>query len=93
MKKFSMKCSCGHVFTVDANAKEEAVEKMKEMMDQNAIEQHWMQNHQNDPMPKPTLEQSHMQIEQNMAEGEAGEGTPPMPPPTMPPPSQPPAAM
>jgi len=73
MKKYSMKCSCGHVLTVDANTREEAVEKMKAMMDQNALDQHWTENHQNDTMPKPTLEQAHMQIEQNMVEGETGE--------------------
>lgn len=98
MKKFSMKCSCGHVMTVDANTREEAVEKMKTMEDQNALDQHWTEKHQNDTMPKPTLEQAHMQIEQNMVEGETGEAappadggtTPPMAPPTTPPTSMPP---
>jgi len=83
-----MKCSCGHVMSVDANTKEEAVEKMKMMMDQNALNQHWMQNHQNDTMPKPTVEQAHMQIEQNLVEGDLGQTAPP----TMPPPSAPSAA-
>ncbi len=68
--------------TVDANTQEEAVEKMKAMMDQNALDQHWMQNHQNDTMPKPTLSQAHMQIEQSLMEGETEEAVPPTTPPT-----------
>lgn len=82
MKKFSMKCSCGHVMAVDANTREEGVEKMKTMMDQNALDQHWMQYHQNDTMPKPTLDQSRMQIEQSLMEGETGEAAPPAQPAT-----------
>lgn len=77
MKKFSMKCSCGQVMTVDGMTREEAVEKMKGMMDQNMFDQHWMQYHQDDTMPKPTLEQAHMQIEQGLVEGEIEESTPP----------------
>lgn len=68
--------------TVDATTREEGVEKMKVMMDQNALDQHWMQYHQNDTMPKPTLDQAHMQIEQSLVEGETGEAVPPTTPPT-----------
>lgn len=63
--------------SVDAMTREEAVSKMKTMMDQKGLDDHWQQNHQNDTMPKPTLEQSHMQIEQGLVEGETGEMAPP----------------
>ena len=75
--------------SVDANSREEGVEKMKKMMDQNMLDQHWTQFHQNDTMPKPTLEQSHMQIEQSLVEGESGEMAPPTPMPPTPPPAAP----
>lgn len=65
-----MKCTCGHVMTVDASSKDEAVTKFKEMMDQTALDAHWTEKHQGDTMPKPTLEQSHMMIEQTVVEGD-----------------------
>lgn len=89
MKKYSFKCTCGHVVTVDANTREEAVEKMKAMMDQNGVDQHWAQNHQNDTMPKPTVEQTHMMIEQNLVEAETGEAAPPTSGDSTPPPPPP----
>ena len=69
MKKYSMKCTCGHVMSVDAMDRNEAVMKMKSMMDQKALDGHWQQYHGNDTMQKPTLEQSHMGIEQMLVEG------------------------
>lgn len=68
--KYSMKCTCGDVMTVDAASKDEAVTKFKEMMDQKALDTHWSEKHPNDTMPKPTLEQSHMMIEQSVVEGD-----------------------
>ena len=64
-----MKCSCGHVMTIDANSREEAVAKMKEMMTQEALDAHMKQYHKPDEQA-PTLAQSHMMIEQMMQEGD-----------------------
>lgn len=69
-----MKCTCGHVMTLDAQSKDEAVTKFKQMMDQTALDAHWMEKHQGDTMPKPTLEQSHMMIEQIVVEGDLSVG-------------------
>lgn len=63
-----MKCTCGHDMTVEAATKEEAVTKMQQMMDQKGIDAHWMENHKEDKTPKPSLEQVHAMIEQNLHE-------------------------
>ena len=73
--KYSMKCTCGHVMTVDAGTREEAVGKLKTMMTQQALDDHWNQYHMQDTQPKPTVEQSHMMIEQIVVEGVLEEGT------------------
>ncbi len=64
--KFSMTCTCGHVMDVEAANRDEAIVKMKAMMDQAGLDAHWNEFHQNDTNPKPTVEQSHMMIEQNL---------------------------
>ena len=56
VKKFSVTCTCGHVMSVDANTKEEAVRKLNQMMDQKGLDDHWAKNHASDSMPKPTLD-------------------------------------
>ncbi len=68
MKKYSMKCSCGHVMSTEARDRGEAVEKIKSLMNQEALDAHWNELHPNDTNPKPTLEQSHAMIEQGVYE-------------------------
>ena len=53
---------------VDAVSLDEAKQKMKAMMNQEAFDAHWAQNHAGDTGPKPTLEQTHGQIDQMLAE-------------------------
>ena len=65
--KYSLKCTCGDVMSVDAATKEEAVEKLKGIMTQETIDKHWSEKHPGDSN-KPTLEQAHMMIEQNTVE-------------------------
>lgn len=72
--KYSMKCTCGHVLSVDASDHDTAVKMLKEQMTQAALDEHWNKFHMNDTMPKPTLEQSHMMIEQTVVEGMLEEG-------------------
>lgn len=67
-----MKCTCGQVMKVEADTREEGVEKMKAMMDEKGIDDHWTAFHADGTDPKPTVEQSHMLIEQMLTEGEDG---------------------
>lgn len=64
--KFSMTCTCGDVMTVDAVSREEAVQKFKDMMTEDAIKKHMEEKHwtKNPSEPMPTVEQAHMMIEQ-----------------------------
>lgn len=66
MNKYSMTCSCGQEMTVDANSREEAVEKSKGMMTKEAIAQHCAEKHPGEPVP--SKEQADSMIEQNTKE-------------------------
>ena len=66
MKKFSFTCTCGDVVPVDANAREEAVEKIKAMMGDEAIAKHMADKHPGQPVP--TKAQSDVLIEQMVQE-------------------------
>ena len=68
MKKFSMKCSCGDVQTVDSDTREGAIKIFTDMMDQKAMDEHWLKMHADDKMPKPTLDQAHAAIQQTVWE-------------------------
>ena len=67
MKKFSITCTCGHKMTVDAETKEEAIVKLNDMMTQEALDDHFLKNHQPTEQ-KPTLEQAHAMITQTVQE-------------------------
>ncbi len=54
--------------TVDAATKEEAAGKIKTGMTQAALDEHWKQNHSSDTNQKPTLEESHMHIDEGVYE-------------------------
>ncbi len=49
--KFSMKCTCGHVVTVDADNMEGAVEKIQGIMTEDAIAAHMAEKHAGEPVP------------------------------------------
>lgn len=66
MMNFSMTCSCGDIMKVEAANREEAVTKMKAMMTQVAVDAHWVEKHTTDQMPKPTLQEVHMQIDERL---------------------------
>lgn len=61
-----MTCTCGDIMTVDAATREEAVQKLKDMMTEDAIKQHMQEKHwtKNPNEPMPTVEQAHMMIDQ-----------------------------
>lgn len=70
---YSMTCTCGDVMTVDGQSREEAVEKMKDMMTQEMLDQHWQEKHAQDEMPKPTIEQAHIMIDHNLVDGDGAQ--------------------
>ena len=51
MQKFSMTCTCGQVFSVDASNKDEAIVKMKQIMTEDAVKAHWAEKHEGQPLP------------------------------------------
>ncbi len=50
------------------NSKAKRGEELKKMMDQVALDKHWVDMHASDSGPKPTLEQAHAQIDANTYE-------------------------
>ena len=66
MASYSMQCTCGHVMTLEAANRDEAVGKFKAGMTQQALDEHMAQNHPPSD-PKPTLEQAHGMIDQMVA--------------------------
>lgn len=64
MNKFSMTCSCGHVFSVEAESRDEAVMKMKGMMDEAGVKAHMDEKHQGEPLM--TVEKAHAEIEKGL---------------------------
>jgi hypothetical protein len=51
METYQLACSCGDIMEVRANSKEEAAEKLKNMMDESAIEAHFMSKHPSEEIP------------------------------------------
>ena len=66
MNKYSMTCTCGQEMTVDADSREQAIEKLKGMMTEEAIAQHCAEKHPGEPVP--SKEQSDEMIEQTTKE-------------------------
>jgi hypothetical protein len=66
MASFQMTCSCGDVMKVEAETREEGVTKMKEMMDQTAIEKHCAEKHADQPVM--TVEEVHASIDKDLVD-------------------------
>jgi len=66
MASYSMQCTCGHVMTVEAGNRDQAVGMFKAGMTQQALDEHMAQYHQPGDQ-KPTLEQAHAMIDQMVA--------------------------
>lgn len=60
--KFSMKCTCGHEITVDAESREDAIEKIKAIMTPDEIAKHMADKHAGQPVP--SNDQVYAMIEQ-----------------------------
>lgn len=65
MRNFSMQCTCGDVMSVDAENREEAIEKMQESMSPAVIATHAAEKHAQEPMP--SVEEVHAMIRDNMS--------------------------
>ena len=59
-----MTCSCGDVMSVEAGSQEEAVGKMKGMMNEAAVAAHMTEKHPGEP--EMSVAQVHATIEQNL---------------------------
>ena len=76
--KFSLKCTCGDVMTVDAASRDEAVAKFKEMMGPDAVAAHFAEKHAGQPVPP--MDQVTAMIDSGVVEGDLNDqgGTAPM---------------
>jgi hypothetical protein len=61
---YEMKCDCGKTVSVEAANQDEAIQKVKEIMNKEAIEEHMASDHPGQPVP--TIEQAHAMIHQNL---------------------------
>jgi hypothetical protein len=68
MRWYSRHCTCGFGFRIPAESREDAIAKLKEEMDQDALNEHWQQFHDQQGEPKPTLEEAHALIDQQVRE-------------------------
>ena len=66
LKKFSFKCSCADVISVDANTREEAVEKFKAMLTAEEVAKHYAEKHVGQPVPDAAAEAA--MLDQNVYE-------------------------
>lgn len=69
---YSVKCDCGDVVTADAQSRDEAVSKLKEMWGPDAVAQHYADKHPGQPVP--SQEQVHANIDQGVQEGDQSAG-------------------
>jgi len=49
--KFEMKCTCGEVFSVEAETKDQAVSKVKEEMTPEVVKSHFAEKHHGQSAP------------------------------------------
>lgn len=61
---FKMTCSCGDTMTVEAENHDEAISKMKGMMDEAAIAEHMNAKHPGDPVI--SVAECHAMIEKEL---------------------------
>jgi len=61
---YSLTCNCGEVMTVQSNTRDEAVRKLKSLMNEEAVTEHMLRKHAGEKVP--TLGQVHAMIEQGL---------------------------
>ena len=62
--KYEMSCDCGMKVPVEAASRDDAIQKVKDIMTEDAIKEHMASGHEGQPVP--TVEQAHATIEQNL---------------------------
>lgn len=63
---YEMKCDCGKIVKVDAANRDEAIRKVKDIMTEDAINEHMASEHPGQPVPTP--QQAHARIEQTLTQ-------------------------
>ena len=61
-----MTCTCGHKMETEAGSRQEAVQKIKDMMTPEAVAQHMAEKHPGEPVL--SVEEVHAGIEQGVKE-------------------------
>lgn len=61
MKKYALKCTCGHVDTVEAASREEAVAMLKEKWTAEVITAHMNEKHPGEPMMTKDMADGHIE--------------------------------
>ena len=69
--KYTMTCTCGDVMNIDASSQEEAVQKFKDMMTEEAVKAHFAEKHAGQEVP--TQDQVAMNIESSVHPAEGDE--------------------
>ncbi|MBM3204978.1 hypothetical protein FJZ48_03305 [Candidatus Uhrbacteria bacterium] len=64
MQKFSMTCTCGDMLPMDAETREEAVQKFMDMMTEEMIQKHMTEKHPGTPVM--SVADCHTMIEQQV---------------------------
>ena len=64
MNKYSITCTCGEIISVDAGSKEEAITKLKDMMNEEAVMNHISESHSGESAP--TVQEIHSIIDKTM---------------------------
>jgi hypothetical protein len=63
---YEMSCDCGMKIPVEAASRDEAIQKVKGIMTEDAIKEHMASDHVGQPVP--TVEQAHAMIEQYLTQ-------------------------
>ena len=61
---YQLTCDCGEVVKVEAPSRQEAIKKIKGIMNADAVKQHMKTKHPGQPMV--TVEQAHANIDKNL---------------------------
>lgn len=64
--KYAMTCTCGEVIDVDADNKDDAVAKIKGIMNADMVKKHMAEKHAGEPVP--SQDQVHTMVEQGTKE-------------------------
>lgn len=66
--KYSFTCTCGHTISVDANSRDEAVQKIKDMITPDFISAHMSEKHPGEAVP--SVEDMHKMVDEKVTEAE-----------------------